>query len=492
MMMMGTTPPLPPDLAAMLPPTDPTMPPLPGDPALGGMPPLPGDPLSDPLAGTMPPAPPPPNPVSPDTIRRYVDQNGILGPAHAAKLALDAYNNNETALTEFFGKIATDFAFAKALAAADGENTTISWQDLARLAQGKDFIARDDVGRTPPITGEFLNELSVYARLQPNQSGNAWDPYNQQPPPMNNGGMWPPSQGGGGFMDPGQGGVFGPQPQPGGGQFMQPQPGFFMPPNMGGGGVSLGPVFHFGGNMPANMMPQFSGMGGQTAMSNSTPVMGPIGGGMGMMPMMQQPGMPQFGNMGGQMAMTTGSPMLSPIGGGMMDPFGNMGGQQMGGAMMMPASNGFPMMDMSGSGMMMQPQMQQGFPQMTQGNMTMPSIFSPSNGGVFQPTMQPQFMQPQQNMFSMMPQQPQFQQAPPMMQQPNMGMPMQMPNNIYNVTNFTTLHNYGNSGNFPQRTPMMSNASSAGAMIGLPQNGGGMGSPMGMRMTVNFGPTFAM
>ena len=123
----------------------------------------------------------PQNPVSPETIQRYVGAEGIVGPAHAAKLAVEAYNNKELPLSQFFAKIATDFSFAKALSAVDGDNTTISWKDLAQLAAGKDYIAKADVGTVPELNEKTLADLVALSKLRPvgsNQS--VWNPYGQQ------------------------------------------------------------------------------------------------------------------------------------------------------------------------------------------------------------------------------------------------------------------------------------------------------------------------
>jgi len=123
----------------------------------------------------------PKNPVSPETIQRYVGAEGIVGPAHAAKLAVEAYNNKELPLSQFFAKIATDFSFAKALSAVDGDNTTISWKDLAQLAAGKDYIAKADVGSVPELNENTLADLVALSKLRPvgsNQS--VWNPYGQQ------------------------------------------------------------------------------------------------------------------------------------------------------------------------------------------------------------------------------------------------------------------------------------------------------------------------
>ena len=120
-----------------------------------------------------------PNPVSPETIRRYVDDVGIVGPAHAAKLAIEAYNNGEQPLAQFFSKIATDYSFSKALASVDGQNTTISWNDLAQLAGGKDYIAKADVGTVSELTQDVLSNLVALSRLRPvAPSPSAGNPYN--------------------------------------------------------------------------------------------------------------------------------------------------------------------------------------------------------------------------------------------------------------------------------------------------------------------------
>jgi hypothetical protein len=125
----------------------------------------------------------PQNPVSPETIQRYVGAEGIVGPAHAAKLSVEAYNNQELPLSQFFAKIATDFSFAKALSSVDGENTTISWQDLAQLAAGKDFIAKADVGTVPELNQDTLNNLVALSKLRPVGSAQSvWNPYGSQAP----------------------------------------------------------------------------------------------------------------------------------------------------------------------------------------------------------------------------------------------------------------------------------------------------------------------
>ncbi len=126
----------------------------------------------------------PQNPVSPETIQRYVGAEGITGPAHAAKLAVEAYNNQELPLSQFFAKIATDFSFAKALAAVDGDPTTISWKDLSQLdADNKGFIAKAAVGTVPELNQDTLSNLVALSKLRPvgsNQS--VWDPYRSQVP----------------------------------------------------------------------------------------------------------------------------------------------------------------------------------------------------------------------------------------------------------------------------------------------------------------------
>ena len=122
----------------------------------------------------------PKNPVSPETIKRYVGAEGIVGPAHAAKLAVEAYNNEEVPLSQFFAKIAKDFSFAKALSSVDGDNTTISWKDLAQLAAGKDFIAKADVGTVPELNQDTLNDLVALSKLRPVGSDpSVWNPYGQ-------------------------------------------------------------------------------------------------------------------------------------------------------------------------------------------------------------------------------------------------------------------------------------------------------------------------
>ena len=131
------------------------------------------------------------NPVSPETIRRYVGKEGIVGPAHAAKLALEAYNNQEIPLAQFFGKIAKDFSFSKALSAVDGDNRTISWEDLGQLANGKNFISKKDVGSVPNLDKTFLEDLSVLSRLRPVDDTPAYPAYPAYPqmPYAQQGGM---------------------------------------------------------------------------------------------------------------------------------------------------------------------------------------------------------------------------------------------------------------------------------------------------------------
>lgn len=120
------------------------------------------------------------NPVSPETLKRYVGPEGITGPAHAANLALQAIQNQERPLAQFFSKIATDFPFSKALSAVDGDNSTISWKDLAQLAQGKDYIAKADVGTVPELTEDVLKNLTALSQLQPVATNpKVWDPYAQ-------------------------------------------------------------------------------------------------------------------------------------------------------------------------------------------------------------------------------------------------------------------------------------------------------------------------
>jgi hypothetical protein len=114
---------------------------------------------------TSPPTPP--NPVSPETIRRYVGTEGIVGPAHAAKIAVEAFNNKELPLAQFFAKIAKDFSFAKALSAVDGDTASISWKDLSKLAAGKAFIAKADVGTVPELNEATLSDLLALAKLIP-------------------------------------------------------------------------------------------------------------------------------------------------------------------------------------------------------------------------------------------------------------------------------------------------------------------------------------
>ena len=114
---------------------------------------------------TSPPTPP--NPVSPETIRRYVGTEGIVGPAHAAKIAVEAFNNKELPLAQFFAKIAKDFSFAKALSAVDGDTDSISWKDLSKLAAGKAFIAKADVGTVPELNQDTLSDLTALAKLIP-------------------------------------------------------------------------------------------------------------------------------------------------------------------------------------------------------------------------------------------------------------------------------------------------------------------------------------
>ena len=114
---------------------------------------------------TSPPTPP--NPVSPETIRRYVGTEGIVGPAHAAKIAVEAFNNKELPLAQFFAKIAKDFSFAKALSAVDGDTASISWKDLSKLAAGKAFIAKADVGTVPELNQDTLSDLTALAKLIP-------------------------------------------------------------------------------------------------------------------------------------------------------------------------------------------------------------------------------------------------------------------------------------------------------------------------------------
>jgi hypothetical protein len=142
----------------------------------------------------------PKNPVSPETIQRYVGEEGIVGPAHAAKLAVEAYDNKEIPLSQFFAKIATDFSFSKALSSVDGDNTTISWKDLAQLAAGKDFIAKADVGTVPELDQDTLSNLVALSKLRPiAATQSVWNPYGtasyaQAPYAQGMQGGYPPQQ----------------------------------------------------------------------------------------------------------------------------------------------------------------------------------------------------------------------------------------------------------------------------------------------------------
>jgi hypothetical protein len=120
----------------------------------------------------------PPNPVSPETIRRYVGTEGIVGPDHAARIALEALNNKEVPLAQFFAKIAKDFSFAKALSAVDGDSASISWKDLSKLAAGKAFIAKADVGTVPELNEATLSDLLALSKLIPSlQEQTVSEPY---------------------------------------------------------------------------------------------------------------------------------------------------------------------------------------------------------------------------------------------------------------------------------------------------------------------------
>jgi hypothetical protein len=112
-----------------------------------------------------------PNPVSPETISQYIGAEGVTGHAQAAALSVQAYQNQQFPLAQLFGKIASNPAFAKSLAGTDGDTASISWQDLGKLANGKPFIARQDVGLLPKLNEAFMLEMATLSRLQPSAPG---------------------------------------------------------------------------------------------------------------------------------------------------------------------------------------------------------------------------------------------------------------------------------------------------------------------------------
>jgi hypothetical protein len=503
----------------------------------------------DPMAMSTPSAHLPANPVSPETIKEFVGPEGIMGPAHAADIALQAYNTGNEPLARFFGTLATDFALAKALAATDGENTSISWQDLAKLAKGKNFIARADVGTPIELTNETLDRLAVLRGLAPEgQGGMAWDPYQQ------GGGMshqpWqdPMMHGGSGMMHGG-----GHMPT-----FQHPMvnlgPSFSFASAPSAGGMFMNPMgssMSFG-NQQSMMMSPINGMGGSMMTMSSSdpfaqqtsqqPMMGtPMQPQMMMNPMMQQP----MGMMGGMMpqqpmmnAQAMPHPMQQPMGmmGGMVpqqpmmnaqamphpmqQPMGMMGGMMPQQPMMNAQAMPHPMQQqmMNGQGMFQPHPLMQGgsgiqmFPNNQQMAMNSPQGSMMPTNSPFQNQMMNgmgQNMMPQQQPQGMFPQQQQhtYGMSDPMMHQggqqmggqqqpmngsfpgasPSFGQMPAMPTNVYNVTNFTTINN--NYGHLPQG-PVNSPAQNAGQVIGGQPYGGGGQSYRPQGMTMNLGPMF--
>jgi hypothetical protein len=123
-------------------------------------------------------APAPPSALTPKLLKRYIGPEGITSPAQAAQIALDAWQNGDIAVAQFGAKLATNAPIAKLIAGLDSDARSISWLDFSKLAKGKAYIGREDIGAAPDLTETLKSDLIAMASLAPGASpADQWNPY---------------------------------------------------------------------------------------------------------------------------------------------------------------------------------------------------------------------------------------------------------------------------------------------------------------------------
>jgi hypothetical protein len=137
------------------------------------------DPYASTLAmNSMPATPDSPTALTPAVLKLYVGPEGIGGPAQAAKIALQAWQNGDIAVAQFFAKLVKDSTIARLISGQDGDTSSISWLDLSKLAKGKGYIGKYDIGAAPELTEALKSDLIAAAGLDSGAAQqNQWDPY---------------------------------------------------------------------------------------------------------------------------------------------------------------------------------------------------------------------------------------------------------------------------------------------------------------------------
>ena len=137
------------------------------------------DPYASTLAmNSMPATPDSPTALTPAVLKLYVGPEGIGGPAQAAKIALQAWQNGDIAVAQFFAKLVKDSTIARLISGQDGDTSNISWLDLSKLAKGKGYIGKYDIGAAPELTEALKSDLIAAAGLDSGAAQqNQWDPY---------------------------------------------------------------------------------------------------------------------------------------------------------------------------------------------------------------------------------------------------------------------------------------------------------------------------